>query len=176
MRKWIFVLAAIGLVGLGGGLWFALQREEGVVVEAPPVDLRGTRVIDVYLPNANGDIARETRDILGSDFLEDDVRRTVEELLAGGRSGIRPIPPATRILNVFSDGAGEVTINFTDHLRTDHPGGSLAETTTLRCLVSTVGANFPGVDQVRILIDGESVPTLAGHVGLEQPLLVADYR
>ena len=36
------------------------------------------------------------------------------------------------LLNVFYDGAGEVALNFTDHLRTDHPGGSDAEIATLR--------------------------------------------
>lgn len=177
MRKWIVALAVVGAVGLAGGLWFALQQEEGAIVEAPGIELPpGTRVIDLYLPDVKGDLVRETRDILGSDFLEEDVRRTIEELQAGGRSGIHPIPPAAHLLNVFSDGVGEITLNFTDHLRTDHPGGSLAEIVTLRCVVSTVGANFPGVDQVRILIDGESVPTLAGHVSLRDPLLVADYR
>ena len=172
-------LAAIvaGAAVIGGGLWYALQREEGVVVPtAEETEIAGTRTIDLFFPGAAGTIEQETREIVGGDFLEEDVRRAVEELIRGGQSGIRPIPPETRLLNVFYDGAGEVTLNFTDHLRTDHPGGSEAEIVTLRCLVSTIGGSFPGVDRVRLLIEGEEAVTLAGHADLRDPLRVEEYR
>jgi spore germination protein GerM len=174
---WLVALAAFGVVMIGAGLWYALQREEPVAVSpSGEREIPGTRSINLFFPQPGGGVERETREIVGSDFLEEDVRRAVEELIQGGESGLRPIPAATRLLNVFSDGAGEITLNFTDHLRTDHPGGSEAEIVTLRCLVSTVGASFPSVDQVRILIEGEEVVTLAGHVDLRDPLRVEEYR
>ena len=174
---WLIALGAFGLVLIGGGLWYALQREEPVVVSSSAeAEIQGTRSIDLFFPGPGGRIDRESREIVGSDFLEADVRRAVEELIRGGASGVRPIPPATRLLNVFYDGAGEVTLSFTDHLRTDHPGGSEAELVTLKCLVSTVGSNFPGVDAVRLLIEGEEAVTLAGHADLRDPLRVEEYR
>lgn len=175
--RWLIALGAFGLVLIGGGLWYALQREEPVVVApASEAVIQGTRTIDLFFPGPEGEILRESREIVGSEFLEDDVRRAVEELIRGGTAGIRPVPSSTRLLNVFYDGTGEITLNFTDHLRTDHPGGSEAELATLRCLVSTVGSNFPGVDQVRLLIEGDEAVTLAGHTDLRDPLRVADYR
>jgi spore germination protein GerM len=176
MRKEILLLAAAVLVALGGGLYLALVREERTVVDGTAHDAKGVRTIDLFLPDSNGRIQREPREIIGSELLEDDIRRAVDELVAGGNSGVRPLPAATRLINVFFDGTGEVALNFNEHLRSDHPGGSEAEIATVRCLVSTVGTNFPGVDQVRILIEGETVATLAGHVSLDRPLRVADYR
>jgi spore germination protein GerM len=175
MRGALWVAA--GAVVIGGGLLYALQREEGAVV-APPVvgDVAGTRSVELFFPGANGDVASVTREVVASDVVEEDVRRALEELATGGASGIAPLPKATKILNVFSDGEGEVVLNFSGHLRSDHPGGSDAELATVRCIVSTVGVNFPGVDRVRILIDGETVPTLAGHVSLREALRVSDYR
>jgi len=174
---WLVALGAFGVVLIGGGLWFALQHEEGVIpASAPEVAIQGTRTVDLYFPAAGGKIVRESREIVGSEFLEEDVRRTVEELVRGGESGLHPIPPSTRLLNAFYDGAGEVTLNFSDHLRTDHPGGSEAELATLKCIVSTVGSNFPGVDQVRLLIEGDEAVTLAGHADLRDPLRVSEYR
>jgi spore germination protein GerM len=119
---------------------------------------------------------RETREIVAGDFLEEDVARVVQELLGGGEGGLRPLPADTRLLNVFHDGAGEVTLNFSEELQSAHPGGSEAELATLQCLVSTIAANFAGVDRVRILIEGESVATLAGHADLSAPVAVDDYR
>jgi hypothetical protein len=176
MRAGLIALALLVLAGIGGGLFYALQREDLVVVDSSVKEVPGTRTVDLFLPDASGKISREPRDILGGEFVEEDIRRAVEELVAGGGSGVRIIPASTRLLNVFSDGTGGVTLNFSEHLRTDHPGGSEAEITTLRCLVSTVGANFPGVDEVQILIEGETVPTLAGHVNLARPLSVKGYR
>ncbi|MGH2571252.1 MAG: GerMN domain-containing protein [bacterium] len=174
---WLVVFGALGLVVLGGGIWWALQREGPVeVTTSVEQELTGTRTIDLYFPAAGGGIERESREIVGGELLEDDVRRTIDELIHGGESGVRPIPPATRLLNVFYDGDGEVTLSFTDHLRTDHPGGSEAEIATLECLVATIGANFAGVDQVRILIEGEEAVTLAGHADLRNPLRVEEYR
>jgi spore germination protein GerM len=101
----------------------------------------------------------------------------VEELVRGpAEEGVRPIPSTTRLLAVFWDGDGELVLNFSDDLRTDHPGGSEAEIATVRCLVRTIAGNFPAVERVRLLVDGEPVATLAGHVDLSRALDVEDYR
>lgn len=169
-----------GVIGAGllllGALVWVLRQEEQPVVGGVPDDVRGTRTVELFLPGPDGDLVRETREIVGGDFLEADVRRAVEELIAGGEAGIRPVPPSTRLKNVFHDGEGGITLNFSEHLRSDHPGGSEAENATLRSLVTTVGVNFPGVDRVLVLIDGEMVSTLAGHADLSKPLNVQDYR
>jgi spore germination protein GerM len=170
---------AFGSVALALVLWgleIALKREASDVGK-PGVDaVAGTRTVELTFPSADGRFIVETREIVGGDHIEQEVRRTVEELIAGPQEGVRPLPAATRLLDVFFDGDGEITLNFSDDLRTDHPGGSEAETATLRCLVGTIAANFPGVDRVRVLVDGDVIPTLAGHVDLSEPIPVSAFR
>jgi spore germination protein GerM len=176
-KRWVLGPAAVALVV---ALLFALRREDAPSVAPTAAGERGTRTVELFLPGPDGDLVRETREIVGGDFLEEDVRRVIEELILGGGEGgdavVRPLPASTQLINVFHDDEGEITLNFSEHLRSDHPGGSEAELATLRSLVSTIAANFAGVDRVRILIDGEMVPTLAGHVDLSVPLSVEDYR
>lgn len=174
-RRWIVLALAAGVMLLAG-LFFALQREETTVGGTPVAPEQGTRTVELFFPGANAELVRETREIVAGGHLEDDVRRVVEELIAGGETGLHPIPPATQLRNVFYDGEGEVVLNFSERLRSDHPGGSEAENATLRCLVTTLGVNFPGVDRVTILVEGEAVQTLAGHADLSRPLEVQDYR
>ena len=176
MRRILIASGAALLLAVGAGLFVALQREETGVVSPAPEAIRGTRTVELVFPGVRGGVAREMREIVGGDHMEDDVRTTVEELIAGSGEGAHPIPSATILRNVFWDGEGEITLSFSDQLRLDHPGGSEAELATLRSLVTTIGTNFPGVDAVRILIEGDAPATLAGHADLSRPLRVADYR
>lgn len=177
-RWWILgLLGALVLFSLVlGGLTVALRRER-VDVGPPAEDVpAGSRTVELLLPGPEGELVSEQREVLGGDSLELDVRRVVEELIRGSDTGLHPLPPTTRLLDVFFDGEGGVVLNFSDDLRTDHPGGSAAEMATVRCLVGTLAANFASVDRVTVLVDGEQVPTLAGHADLASPLRVDDYR
>jgi len=173
--KWIVLAVVLG-IALTVGLMTALNREDPGVMPTAAGQLTGTRSIELLFPGSGGGLARETREIIGSDHLESDVRRTLEELIAGPESGERPLPATTRVLSVFYDSEGEVTVNFSDDLPLDHPGGSDAEIETIRCLVATIGVNFAGVDRVRVLVEGDVVETLAGHIDLSRPLRVEDYH
>jgi hypothetical protein len=176
--RWIAGLAgaAVLVALLLWGLEVALRRETSGGGRIPESG-DGSRTIDLYFPGREGGLATETREILGGESLESDVRRAVEELVRGpAEEGVRPIPSTTRLLDVFWDGDGELVLNFSDDLRTDHPGGSEAEIATVRCLVRTIAGNFPAVERVRLLVDGEPVATLAGHVDLSRALDVEDYR
>lgn len=176
-RRWITGLAcgAVVLVLILWGLQTALRRET-VSGGAFPEGNDGSRSIDLVFPDEEQGFAVESREVLGGEFLEDDVRRTVDELILGSTAGAHPLPPTTRLLDVFFDGDGELVLNFSEELRNDHPGGSEAELASLRCLAGTIAANFPAVERMRVLIDGEAITTLAGHVDLAGALDVEDYR
>jgi hypothetical protein len=176
LRKRMIFAGILGIVGLAVALALVLEREETADVDPPAEVLKGTRTVDLFFPASRGGYSRETREIVAGDHLEGDVRHVLDELVLGGQSGERALPPSTIVRNVFFDGMGEVTIDLSDHVRLEHPGGSDAEFATLHCLASTLGANFPGIDRVRLLVDGETVTTLAGHSDLTEPLRVKDYR
>ena len=48
--------------------------------------------------------------------------------------------------------------------------GSHQEMIAAYSIVETVTVNFPSVRRVRVLVNGQVTPTLAGHVELEKPL------
>lgn len=51
---------------------------------------------------------------------------------------------------------------FADH----HPSGIEVETLTINSVVGTLFANFPRIEQVRFVVDGQPRDTLAGHADL----------
>lgn len=65
--------------------------------------------------------------------------------------------------------AGELAVvnlhgTFADH----HPSGIEAETLTIESIIGTLYANFPRIEQVRFLVDGQPRDTLNGHADLRR--------
>ena len=55
-------------------------------------------------------------------------------------------------------------------INTEHSGGSLEELFTIYTIVNTLTVNLPSISGVQILIEGQEVDTLAGHIDLRRPL------
>jgi hypothetical protein len=60
--------------------------------------------------------------------------------------------------------------SFADH----HPSGIEAETLTIDSILGTLYANFPLIEQVRFLVDGQPRETLNGHANLMRTYDVVD--
>ena len=60
--------------------------------------------------------------------------------------------------------------SFADH----HPSGIEAETLTIDSILGTLYANFPSIEQVRFLVDGQPRETLNGHANLMRTYDVVD--
>jgi hypothetical protein len=72
------------------------------------------------------------------------------------------------------DGAQLAVVNFTKSFADAHPSSIESEDLTLRILIATLHANFPQVEEVRFLVDGQTRETLAGHADLSRPYPIAD--
>lgn len=59
---------------------------------------------------------------------------------------------------------------FADH----HPSGIEVESLTIQSIVGTLYANFPRIEQVRFLVDGQPRDTLSGHADLLRTYPVLD--
>ncbi|MEQ1759317.1 MAG: GerMN domain-containing protein [Vicinamibacterales bacterium] len=81
-----------------------------------------------------------------------------------------PIPRGTTLRGFYVTDRGDAFIDLSQHATSGHPGGSFAEMLTVSALVNDVTANLPAVQRVQILIEGQHVDTLAGHVDLRRPL------
>jgi len=55
-----------------------------------------------------------------------------------------------------------------------HPSGVLPEMLTVQSILQTLHANLPQITQVRFLVDGQQVATLAGHADLTRTYSMAD--
>jgi spore germination protein GerM len=90
----------------------------------------------------------------------------------GGTEAIR-FPTGTRVQGVTVDGS-TATVDLSREV-TRQAGGSFGENGEFKALVFTM-TGVPGIDAVKITIDGATVPTLpGGHVELDQPLHRSDF-
>jgi spore germination protein GerM len=64
---------------------------------------------------------------------------------------------------------GLAVVDLTGPVRTG--GGASTETARVYGIVQTLHANFPEVKSVRLLVDGQEVDTLLGHLDLSRPLV-----
>lgn len=101
---------------------------------------------------------------------ESTISGLLDDLIQGpGLPGLERILPAeTKVLG-YSRQGHVLYVNFSHHLRADHPGGSRAELLTVYGIVNTL-VETDGIEQVQILVEYEPLDTLAGHVQLQKPL------
>jgi Sporulation and spore germination len=65
-------------------------------------------------------------------------------------------------------------VNLHGTFADDHPSGIEAETLTINSIIGTLFANFPRIEQVRFLVDGQPRETLNGHADLMRAYRVVD--
>jgi spore germination protein GerM len=142
---------------------------------APPA-----RGVTLYFGDRDGrSLVTERRDLASTASLETAIEAVVQALIDGPEieGAVRTIPEAARLRRVFVDQeAATAFLDFDPALVTQHPGGSAAEYATVATLVRTLGANFPHIVRVQILVDGQPVETLAGHFDTSKALEISTWE
>lgn len=82
---------------------------------------------------------------------------------------VSAIPKGTTLRAFYLTDKGDAFVDLSG-VSAAHPGGSLAELLTVQAIVNAVTANLPAIQRVQILVDGQEVDTLAGHVDVRRPL------
>ena len=107
-------------------------------------------------------------------FGEDTVsqaRRLVEAQLGPAPPPLaQAIPQGTTVRNVFVTEHGDAFVDLGKEVTVGHTGGSLQELFSVYAIVNALTVNLPAITRVQILVDGQEVDTLAGHVDLRSPL------
>jgi spore germination protein GerM len=159
--------------------WFAyraMQRVAKVDQDATEVTVAlPQREVILYFGSQDGfSLVAEAREVPDGEEGQL-VKEIIQSLSLGPHSRLIPIlPPGPRLLG-YTEQDGIATLDFSSELVAAHPGGSMSELLTVYGLVNTLAVNFPHIRKVRILIDGQPVETLKGHVDLRQPI-AADFR
>lgn len=122
----------------------------------------------VYFPDARGQLIAEQRQV---DKNQGIGKGALLELLKGPKQhGLYPaVPAGTKLLGLKIQPDGLAVVDFSRDLKANFKGGSQQEITTLWSIVNTLG-QFPTVKKVQILVEGQIIETLGGHVEINQPL------
>lgn len=78
----------------------------------------------------------------------------------------RTIPAATIVTGFYVLPDGTAIADFSDSLASELPSGILSEKLAVDSIAGTLGANVPALRRLKILIHGQEMETLAGHVDL----------
>ena len=97
-------------------------------------------------------------------------RAIVEALIKGPQKGlIRTIPVGTELSAIYIDPDNVCYVDLSGAVKKRHPGGTNSELLTIYAVVNSLILNVSEISRVKILIDGNEAPTLAGHIDLQFP-------
>jgi spore germination protein GerM len=98
----------------------------------------------------------------------------VRALIGGPRENlVRTLPPETRLRTLFVAEDGCCYVDLSSEGRRFHPGGVQSELLSVYSIVNSLVLNIDTVNRVKLLMDGDEVTSLAGHIDLT-PSLAAD--
>lgn len=177
--RWFYValgaalFVALGLVAVVYvPVWFA--PETAVVPIAADTSAEGGRRIRATLFYVSEDgLSLEAFDAevaYGTDTVEQARALLAAQLQPAPAPYAQAIAEGTAIRQIFVTDTGDAFVDLSKEAVANHRGGSLDELFAVYAIVNTLTVNLPAVKHVQILIDGQEVDTLAGHVDLRHPL------
>ncbi|MDH4220750.1 MAG: GerMN domain-containing protein [Candidatus Aminicenantes bacterium] len=124
--------------------------------------------IVLFFPSENDDLLhREEREIISESSEGEKAKRIIEEIFKGSKRGyLSPIPPETKLRELFITKDGVAYVDFSRDISEKHLSGSSAEISTIFSVVNSLSYNLKSVKKVFILIDGGERKTLGGHIDL----------
>ena len=127
--------------------------------------------IHLYFADRNNSFLKsELRVMLQPDDPLEFGRTIVEALIKGPQKGlIRTIPVGTELRAIYIDPDDVCYVDLSESIINKHPGGTNSELLTIYSVVNSLILNVSEISRVKILIDGNEAPTLAGHINLQFP-------
>lgn len=139
-------------------------------VEVSEIPQPEESVVYLYFGTKDGYLRKEPRNISGLPSAERG-KEVIEQLIKGTTAGddtLDVLPKGTEVLDYKFDaeqGLATVDLSKEVHAAT----GSMGETLAVYSIVNTL-TELPGVEKVQILVEGEKVESLNGHIYLMDPL------
>lgn len=78
----------------------------------------------------------------------------------------RTLPVEASLLAFYLQPDGTAIADFSDEISSGMPSGILSEQLAVQSIAQTLGANVPGIRQLKILVHGQDAETIAGHLDL----------
>ena len=170
-----FLVIVVGVILVSAFLPGWLTRQDGTVrpaaADAPAAEGRRIQATLFYLSSSGTALVETSRSVLYGESPAMQVRRLVEAQIAPPPQGlVSPIPPGSVLRAVFVTEAHEAYVDLGGAFAKVHPGGTLDEALTVYAIVNAVTVNLPDITGVQILVEGQEVDSLAGHIDLRAPL------
>jgi hypothetical protein len=146
---------------------------ETVPIPIPDDDTVRRLNVLVYFPTTAGDgLVGESHEIFLTSAPGDRAKQILADLISGPESApaLRALPPGTHLRQVYVLEHGTAYVDFSADLKQGMSGGSTEELFTVYAIVNSVALNIPEIRRVGILIEGQPVDTLNGHLDLRRPL------
>lgn len=123
--------------------------------------------------NGDGTLVPVTLDLPLSSDPSLRAKEILNTLLAGPVDPeARTLPPDAALLAFYILPDGTAVADFSEALANSTPSGIQSEELAIDSITRTLEANVPQVQRLKILIHGQEVDTLAGHVDLTQSFQV----
>lgn len=170
------LLVAVAIVGFLLGRSSQPGEETTPLLEQEAKSEAETQELTLYFAARDGiHLVAENREAPDCEKGDDCLRTAVEALLSGPEGSLGSVLPSSTTLLAASEEEGTAVLDFDRSFVDLHPGGSASELLTVYSLVDTLAVNFPHIRQLRILVEGEEIETIKGHVDLRKPI-IADFK
>jgi len=138
----------------------------------PPPPAEKTRVTLFFVSKEDGYLRPEERDVDKPTDAVGFARAIMREEVAGPKDPalVSPFPPGLTLRNAFVPGDGRVVVDLNVDPAWARAAGSSDELSCVGTVVNAMLQNIASTDRVQILVNGNSVETLAGHVDISRPL------
>ena len=174
------VVIAIAVIAIAAGWWLAVRMRSGPASPAPAgsTATAGTAAAarkitaTLYYVSEDGmSLVGVQREVPYGDTVLEQARQIVDaQLTAAPPPLVSAIPQGAALRALYVTDRGDAFVDLSAETRTMHSGGALDELFTVYSIVNALTTNLPAVTRVQILVDGQEVDTLAGHVDLRHPL------
>ena len=179
--RWSALIAGAAVLLLG--IWLVASRLPGYLTtpddpatastdaaSAAGGSARRIQATLYYVSEDGTRLVPASRQVLYGATPAEQARRIVEAQLETPPDRASALPPGTEVRSVVLTDKGEAYVDLSSAVRTGHTGGSLDEALAVYAIVNALTVNMPDIVGVQILIDGQEVDSLAGHLDLRFPL------
>jgi hypothetical protein len=168
----VMLVAGLIVLLVMGPRWLTtVPQEDSAAAAMSAADVRKIRARLFYIDEQGTGLHGIEQEVVYGESTAQQARRIIEAQIAPSPAPhVSAIPAGTKLRTVFVTKAGEVYVDLSADVQTNHPGGTTNETLTVYALVSALTSNLPAVSSVQILIEGKEVDTLAGHLDLRRPI------
>lgn len=167
------VLLVLVVIFFTGGIGEKVKRFVDANVPKPPETSGAAAAVKTvtlfFIADDDDSLHKETREIAAGPTAADEAERALAELVRGSEKGfLSPLPPQTKVRQVFIAKDGLATVDFSRDIADKFAYGSSSELAAVYAIVDTLVYNFEAIKKVVILVEGSERDTLGGHVDLSR--------